>query len=206
VRSAPSWKQTLLIITYDEHGGCYDHVPPPKAVPPGDRPTPGGFRFDRYGVRVPAVIVSPYMPPGSIVRSNPAGLPRQGPPYPFDHSSIIATLRKLFQLGDPLTARDAAAPDLIGPLSLIDPTNDGPVSVSATPREPTAAELSKSASAPPNHMQRSLAAMSAQLPLKAAQASAHIAALKSGAAPPAQGVQDALTAIGDRFRALMGRR
>jgi phospholipase C len=208
VRSAPSWKQTLLIVTYDEHGGCFDHVPPPKAVPPSNEPTASGFPFDRYGVRVPAVIISPYMPPGSIVRSNPTGLPHQGPPYPYDHTSIIATLRKLFGLGEPLTARDGAAPDLIGALSLDDPTNDGPASVSPTSRVPSAQELSKTASAPPNPMQRSLAAMSAQLPLKAAQASAHIAALKAGTVPPphppAQSVEDALRVIGDRFRSLIG--
>src|SRR5260221_1116544 len=208
VRSAPSWKQTLLIVTYDEHGGCFDHVPPPKTVPPSNEPTASGFPFDRYGVRVPAVIISPYMPPGSIVRSNPTGLPHQGPPYPYDHTSIIATLRKLFGLGEPLTARDGAAPDLIGALSLDDPTNDGPASVSPTSRVPSAQELGKTASAPPNPMQRSLAAMSAQLPLKAAQASAHIAALRAGTVPPphppAQSVEDALRAIRDRFRSLIG--
>ena len=58
LRASPHWKKTLLIITYDEHGGCYDHVPPPPAVPP-DAHQPDGFEFNRYGVRVPAVIVSP---------------------------------------------------------------------------------------------------------------------------------------------------
>jgi phospholipase C len=82
VRSAATWKKTLLVITYDEHGGIYDHVPPPAAVPP-DALRPDGFAFDRYGVRVPAVIISPYMPPGSIVRAVPTGLPPQGPSYPF---------------------------------------------------------------------------------------------------------------------------
>ncbi|MDB5409028.1 MAG: Phospholipase [Rhodospirillales bacterium] len=129
VRSSPNWKKSLLVITYDEHGGCYDHVPPPLAVSP-DGLGPSGFPFDAYGVRVPAVIVSPYMPPGSIVRSAPAGTAFGAPPYPFDHTSIIATLRKLFNLGSPLTRRDAVAPDLLGPLSLLAPSNDGPTSVS----------------------------------------------------------------------------
>jgi phospholipase C len=208
VRSAPSWKQTLLIVTYDEHGGCFDHVRPPRAVPPGNEPTPSGFAFDRYGVRVPAVIISPYMPPGSIVRANPTGVPHQGPPYPYDHTSIIATLRKLFGLGAPLTARDGAAPDLIGALSLDEPTNDGPASVKPASRVPTAQELSKAASAPPNPMQRSLTAMSVQLPVKAVRASAHIAALKAGTVPlphpPVHSVEDALRVIGDRFRSLIG--
>jgi len=58
LRNGPGWEQTLFIITYDEHGGIYDHVPPPSAVSP-DELRPDGFAFDRYGVRVPAVIVSP---------------------------------------------------------------------------------------------------------------------------------------------------
>jgi phospholipase C len=59
LRSSKLWIKTLLIITYDEHGGCYDHVPPPSATQP-ETPRPDQvFKFDRYGVRVPAVIVSP---------------------------------------------------------------------------------------------------------------------------------------------------
>jgi phospholipase C len=61
LQTGKNWASTLLIITYDEHGGCYDHVaPPPGATPPGDG-TVGefGFDFTRFGVRVPAVLVSP---------------------------------------------------------------------------------------------------------------------------------------------------
>ena len=65
VMSSPNWSKTMLIWTYDEHGGYYDHVPPPAAVPPDDVPPalkagdpPGGF--DRYGFRVPCAVVSPY--------------------------------------------------------------------------------------------------------------------------------------------------
>jgi phospholipase C len=125
VRSSPCWKKSLLIITYDEHGGCFDHMPPPRAVSP-DGLGPEGFPFDSYGVRVPAVIISPYMPQGTVVRSAPAGMAYAAPPYPFDHTSIIATLRRLFELGDPLTDRDRVAPDLIDSLILPGPTNDGP--------------------------------------------------------------------------------
>jgi len=70
VRNSPLWPRTLLLIVYDEHGGAFDHVVPPSAVSPGG-PYPDGFRFDRYGVRVPAVIVSPYVAPGSIIRPPP---------------------------------------------------------------------------------------------------------------------------------------
>jgi phospholipase C len=188
VRSAPTWKKTLLIITYDEHGGCYDHVPPPLAVAPDPKRVPGSFAFDRYGVRVPAVIISPYMPAGEIVRVAPTGLPHQGPPYPFDHTSILATLRKLFNLGDPLTAREAIAPDLIGPLSLENPDNDGPASISPTPAVPSDAEIAQTSALPANQMQKSLCAMAAHLPPTAAQAGAHLSAVApvSASAPAAQ--------------------
>jgi phospholipase C len=101
IRASKLWPKTMLIITYDEHGGCYDHVPPPSAAQP-EAPQPGQvFKFDRYGVRVPAVIVSPYVKPGTILR--PQG------PVPYDHTSIIVTLRKRFALGGPLTGRDGSA-------------------------------------------------------------------------------------------------
>ena len=66
IRQSPHWESSLLVITYDEHGGFYDHVPPPAAVPPGDVTDPdnngNGFTFDVLGVRVPTVIVSPWIP------------------------------------------------------------------------------------------------------------------------------------------------
>lgn len=163
VRSSPCWKKTVLVITYDEHGGCFDHMPPPQAVPP-DGHQQDGFAFDSYGVRVPAVIVSPYIPPGSKVRAVPAGLPTNGPPYPFDHTSIIKTLRILFDLGPPLSHRDEVAPDLLGPLSLEEPANDGLSRIDARPSTPAVADVKKRANAAPNHMQGALSQMAAQLP------------------------------------------
>lgn len=77
------WNSSLLIITYDEHGGIYDHVHPPPAIAPGDNsPKNPSFDFTRYGVRVPAVIVSPFTPQGPIDDLS-------------DHTSIIACARKL---------------------------------------------------------------------------------------------------------------
>lgn len=67
VRGGPGWKQTLLVITYDEHGGCHDHAVPPAAVSP-DGKAPDGFDFGYFGVRVPAVIISPRVPAGRIIR------------------------------------------------------------------------------------------------------------------------------------------
>ncbi len=142
VRSAPTWPRTLLVIVYDEHGGLFDHVPPPAAVPPGG-PYPEGFNFDRYGVRVPAVIVSPWVEPGSVIRpsSDPNGGPNSRSPYPFDHCSIQSTLNRLFALGTPLTPRVAAAPDLISALSLSDPENNGPEQIEFAEMLPTIAEV-----------------------------------------------------------------
>jgi phospholipase C len=97
-----NWKNTLLVVTFDEHGGTYDHVPPPS-VP---APTPGapagqmGFTFERSGVRIPTFVISAWVDPGTVVTSE------------FRSTSVIRTLRERWSLGDPLTQRDAAAADL----------------------------------------------------------------------------------------------
>ena len=105
---------TLLLITFDEHGGTYDHVPPPLVPPPIPGSPPGqlGFRFDRSGLRVPAFAVSAWIPERTVVTSE------------FRHTSVIATLSNRWQLGDPLTARDAVAADL------------APILTRETPRDP----------------------------------------------------------------------
>jgi phospholipase C len=76
--TSPQWERTMLVIFYDEHGGFYDHVPPPAA--PDDSPQ----MFGRYGVRVPALIVSPWAEPGSVAKTV------------FDHTSIIKTILQRF--------------------------------------------------------------------------------------------------------------
>jgi phospholipase C len=94
------WESSMLVITYDEHGGLYDHVPPPAAPAPDDAPPDDlNFDFKRLGVRVPAVIVSPYT--RNLVIHDVA----------FDHTSLIATARKLFtgQWKDNTLGRRAAA-------------------------------------------------------------------------------------------------
>ena len=87
---------------------------------PPDTVNTAPFNFDRYGVRVPAIIVSPYIRPRTILR------PGAGAQYPFDHTSVIATLRRRFALGPALTKRDAVAPDLESVLNLDQPSNLGP--------------------------------------------------------------------------------
>jgi phospholipase C len=168
VRGGPGWKNTLLIITYDEHGGCYDHVVPPAAVPPGGQ-TPDGFDFGYFGVRVPSVIVSPRVPKGSVIR--PPGL------TPFDHTSIIATLRKLFRFA-PLTPRDAAAPDLLDALTG-DGGNDGPEFISVPEPTPGTGELAAAVAAKPNGMQHALGTAALLLPTAGADHGTHVQRLKN---------------------------
>jgi phospholipase C len=90
---------TALLIGWDEPGGTYDHVVPGPVPPPDPDGPPGecGFTFDRSGYRVPAVIVSPWIEPGSVYNEE------------YRHTSLIATLRKVWGLGDAFTRRDASA-------------------------------------------------------------------------------------------------
>jgi phospholipase C len=137
VMHGPGWGRTLLIWLYDEHGGYYDHVPPPAAIPPDDVPgrslvgthgrlqallqplaprlvrgkeseTAGPRRYDRYGFRVPAVIVSPYARPDHVVSTV------------FDHTSILRLIEDKWNLPS-LTRRDAAANSPLEALDLAGP-------------------------------------------------------------------------------------
>lgn len=121
LRNSPLWDSSMLIITWDEHGGFFDHVAPPRAIPPGDQPqfksaNEYGFPFDQYGPRVPAVVISPLIPPNTIDHRI------------YDHSSIPATIERLFNQR-PLTARDRNALDLRSLASLPAPRTDAPETV-----------------------------------------------------------------------------
>ncbi|XP_074292437.1 non-specific phospholipase C2 isoform X1 [Silene latifolia] len=110
LRASPQWNETLLLITYDEHGGFYDHVPTPLiGIPSPDGivgPEPFLFNFDRLGVRVPTIAVSPWIEKGTVVHK-PNG---PTPTSEYEHSSIPATVKKLYNLSSPfLTKRDAWA-------------------------------------------------------------------------------------------------
>ena len=110
IRNSAVWKNSLLIIAWDEHGGFFDHALPPAAVAPGDTtPTAEhnkyGFTFEQYGPRVPAVVISPWIPRNVVDHRL------------YDHSSIPATVEKLFGI-DPLTERDRAANSVLPLLSL----------------------------------------------------------------------------------------
>ncbi|KAI3455020.1 hypothetical protein Pfo_011683 [Paulownia fortunei] len=110
LRASPQWNETLLVITYDEHGGFYDHVQTPYVdVPNPDGntgPAPYFFKFDRLGVRVPTIMVSPWIKKGTVI-SRPKG---PSPNSEYEHSSIPATIKKMFKLSSHfLTHRDAWA-------------------------------------------------------------------------------------------------
>jgi phospholipase C len=170
LRASPNWPETLFIVTYDEHGGCFDHVPPPAAAAPSPGPGAEGFGFDRYGVRVPAVIISPYLKsPGTIAR------PPEGAAYPFDHTSIIATVRRLFGLGGPLTGRDAAAPDLLHLIDLDGPMLDAPATIDAPTTQPLPGAGAAMAATPPNGMQHSLCEMARQMAPVESDVAIHLA-------------------------------
>ncbi len=99
---SPQWSKLALFVTYDEHGGLYDHLPPPKACPPDAKtPTdrdgaPVEFAFDRYGMRVPFLVVSPYAKRGYVGHGV------------YDHASILRFIQAKHRL-PALTARDANA-------------------------------------------------------------------------------------------------
>jgi phospholipase C len=112
LRNGPRWNNTLLIVTYDEHGGFYDHVPPPQVGvpnPDGICGTAQGFTYERLGVRIPTIAVSPWIAKATLVHEAPTAQKPQ-PTSQYELSSIPATLRTIFpQLGAPLTARTAWA-------------------------------------------------------------------------------------------------
>ena len=102
---APTWKHTVLFLTYDEHGGYYDHVPPPAAVAPDSIPpalstedVPAGF--DRYGFRVPMIVISPWAKPHYVSR------------VVHDHTSVTAFIERKWNL-PAMTFRDANAHPMI---------------------------------------------------------------------------------------------
>ncbi|HUZ21251.1 MAG TPA: alkaline phosphatase family protein [Acidimicrobiales bacterium] len=154
LRNGPGWDQTLFVLTYDEHGGCYDHVPTPTgAAPPDGSVGEFGFDFRRFGVRVPAVLVSPLIAPGTVFRV-PAGT------TPIDHTSILKTVERRWGL-PALTARDAAAPDLGAALTLPTARTDDPLAGVVVPTSTGA----NPAAAVPSHLQQVYAELVARLPV-----------------------------------------
>lgn len=139
IRNSPHWANSLLIITYDEHGGFYDSLPPLPAQPPNDRADytrDTHFDFKLYGVRVPAIIISPRITRGTIDHTV------------YDHTSVLATIERNFGMSN-LTDRDKVAKDvrhLIGdtirPDSDCPTTLNNPVPIARAERDQDSAPLS----------------------------------------------------------------
>ena len=110
LRTSAYWEQSLLVITYDEHGGFFDHQPTPaEGVPaPDDVPGENGFDYSRLGVRIPTVMVSPFIAKGTVV-SRPSGARAPTPTSQFDATSIISSVNKIFGIEEHMTRRDAWA-------------------------------------------------------------------------------------------------
>ncbi len=123
IRNSPLWERSMLVVTWDEHGGFYDHAAPPAATAPGDT-HPGsdhnqyGFTFEQYGARVPAVVISPWIPRNLVDHRV------------YDHTSILATVETLFRM-PPLTNRDAAANPLTPLFTLAGARSDAPLDLPA---------------------------------------------------------------------------
>jgi phospholipase C len=122
-----AWNRTLLLITFDEHVGSFDHVPPPAAVPPGEVAglppitSATGFGFDRYGVRVPTILVSPLIEQGTVFRSG-------NDTVPYDHTSLISTVLGWAGASpaevNAFGARTAAAPTFDNVVTRVVPRDD----------------------------------------------------------------------------------
>ena len=189
LRQSSFWVGVMLIITFDEHGGFYDHVPPPATVATGDDSQHANpahpFSFQRLGVRVPCIVVSPYTRRGTIV-----GGPAADSTTIFDHTSVLATVEKRFQL-PPLTQRDKGAntleaalnvsrprmTDADAPMTLPDTAPDpAPAAAAAMRRTPRAPTPAAAATAPLSKNQQSLLDLALACDLKVSPPSQHGAA------------------------------
>lgn len=163
IRASPQWNDTLFVMTFDEHGGFYDHVPPPMhGVPPPDNLASypdHGFQFDRLGMRIPAILVSPWIQRGTVVSAPPAAQkPTSSSEY--DLTSIMATTRKVLSVlegAGPLTKRDAWAATFEHVLTTLDtPRTDCPQWLPAAPEASRTPHVE--AQLPVNGLQRDILA------------------------------------------------
>lgn len=112
VRMSPQWEETALVIMFDEHGGTFDHVAPPAAIAPDGSIGQEGFTFDRYGIRVPTIVISAHTKKGTVIRDVHA------------NTSMTRTLRETLGLGDAFTARDANASIIDAAFNRSEPRKD----------------------------------------------------------------------------------
>lgn len=142
LRASPAWNETMWLLVFDDDGGVYDHmVPPHEGVPPPDAECnlndgnvgcPEPFDFRRLGLRVGAIVASPWIPPGVV--QEPTGPTNTSQ---WEHSSIPATVKELFGLPEFLTQRDAWAGSLTELLTNDEPSTQGPVHLPDAPAPAT---------------------------------------------------------------------
>lgn len=123
LRISPQWDKTMLLLTYDESGGFFDHVEPPLSVRADNKTytetAPNGqeytFKFDRLGGRMPTWLVSPYTPKGYV--ENKGTNPATGQTSSYSATSVLKTLGYLWNLKDltPLVSNSPSFDHLIGP-------------------------------------------------------------------------------------------
>ena len=167
IRASPAWNETLFVLTYDEHGGFYDHVPPPMGAPPpgdGEASYPDlDFKFDRLGLRIPTLLISPWVSKGKVEHAPPASQkPSENSEY--DLTSIMATARKLLPVlhrTSPLTKRDAWAATFEHLFDQSSPRTDCPMHL-PTPPPPTMG-LREEAAKPLNSLQQHIVTVHAYL-------------------------------------------
>jgi len=164
LRASPQWEEVLFLVTYDEHGGFYDHVPPPMSVPsPDGIPTDSSppFYFNRAGVRIPFIAISPWIDK-QVVHDPPATAKPQSNSL-YEHTSILATLAKLFpQLGSKafLTKRVEWAATFEHLINRKTPRTDCPTTLPDVPAQ-TATELEAEWNQELSHLQMDLLQMAA---------------------------------------------
>lgn len=149
LRASPLWNETALVLVYDEHGGFYDSVTPPtEGVPSPDNhianlptgslfPPNNTFAFNALGVRVPAIVISPWVPKGQVIHE-PAAQYKPTSFSQYELSSIPATVHKMFNTHGFLTARDAWAATLNGiweDSPLTEPRTDCPMTLPTPPTD-----------------------------------------------------------------------
>ena len=177
-----NYSNTLFMVAFDEHGGTYDHVIPPRADPPDPAAPAGqlGFPFDRAGLRIPTLAVSAYIDPKSVITDA------------YRNTSLIRTLRERWPLGPALSARDATAADI------------APVLSRATPRPqedwPEVAPQPVAAlSGGPSHLERLLRPLGVYLLGMAIRLDQHLTGHEPGLDPTTATGQQANDYVNDRI-------
>jgi|EP00942_MAST-04A_sp_MAST-4A-sp1_P013176 phospholipase C len=134
LRAGKNWEKTALIITYDEHGGYYDHVSPPENIPAPDdiKSYPDDFDFQRLGIRVPTLLISPWIQKGTVI-SEPHEHEKPQSNSEFDLTSIISSVKNIFNAPNHLTKRDAWAATFDTRLNLTSPRTDCPMKLPEAP-------------------------------------------------------------------------